>query len=177
MIRAVISTLFISSLIAQGVNISEFPAKLKEQDYSIDRIIKGHGGWTFYLDLDSRMVSSQSSKGIFYFTGGFGNDYDSFIDPIGFKVSNLDLYIFDRSENKVFRFDYSLNLINSLDLSSKFNRSNLVIDDMAVDSWGYFYLFSKNDNVIMRGNMSGICLLYTSPSPRDGLLSRMPSSA
>ena len=156
MIRAVISTLFISSLIAQGVEISEFPAKLKEQDYSIDRIIKGHGGWTFYLDLDSRIVSSQSSKGIFYFTGGFGNDYDSFIDPIGFKVSNLDLYIFDRSENKVFRFDYSLNLINSLDLSSKFNRSNLVIDDMAVDSWGYFYLFSKNNNVIMRGNMSGI---------------------
>ena len=24
---------------------------------------------------------------------------------------------------------------------------------------------------------SNICLLYTSPSPRDGLLSRMPSSA
>ena len=24
---------------------------------------------------------------------------------------------------------------------------------------------------------NGICLLYTSPSPRDGLLSRMPSSA
>ena len=24
---------------------------------------------------------------------------------------------------------------------------------------------------------SGACLLYTSPSPRDGLLSRMPSSA
>ena len=23
----------------------------------------------------------------------------------------------------------------------------------------------------------GVCLLYTSPSPRDGLLSRMPSSA
>ena len=26
-------------------------------------------------------------------------------------------------------------------------------------------------------SLSGICLLYTSPSPRDGLLSRMPSSA
>ena len=23
----------------------------------------------------------------------------------------------------------------------------------------------------------GVCLLYTSPSPRDGILSRMPSSA
>ena len=27
-----------------------------------------------------------------------------------------------------------------------------------------------------KGNLEG-CLLYTSPSPRDGLLSRMPSSA
>ena len=26
-------------------------------------------------------------------------------------------------------------------------------------------------------NENSICLLYTSPSPRDGLLSRMPSSA
>ena len=25
--------------------------------------------------------------------------------------------------------------------------------------------------------LNGTCLLYTSPSPRDGLLSRMPSSA
>ena len=27
------------------------------------------------------------------------------------------------------------------------------------------------------GTMLNVCLLYTSPSPRDGLLSRMPSSA
>ena len=26
-------------------------------------------------------------------------------------------------------------------------------------------------------DIDGLCLLYTSPSPRDGLLSRMPSSA
>ena len=31
-------------------------------------------------------------------------------------------------------------------------------------------------NVSVTG-VSGTCLLYTSPSPRDGLLSRMPSSA
>ena len=27
------------------------------------------------------------------------------------------------------------------------------------------------------GSLTYVCLLYTSPSPRDGLLSRMPSSA
>ena len=30
---------------------------------------------------------------------------------------------------------------------------------------------------IYRSALGGLCLLYTSPSPRDGLLSRMPSSA
>ena len=29
----------------------------------------------------------------------------------------------------------------------------------------------------LKKEMTKICLLYTSPSPRDGLLSRMPSSA
>ena len=39
---------------------------------------------------------------------------------------------------------------------------------------------SGDDSKAFRGNYAGIgytCLLYTSPSPRDGLLSRMPSSA
>ena len=40
----------------------------------------------------------------------------------------------------------------------------------AQDSGGaYIKTYLKDENII--------CLLYTSPSPRDGLLSRMPSSA
>ena len=35
----------------------------------------------------------------------------------------------------------------------------------------------KYDFEYIRNRGSLICLLYTSPSPRDGLLSRMPSSA
>ena len=31
--------------------------------------------------------------------------------------------------------------------------------------------------ILLRERLSRFCLLYTSPSPRDGLLSRMPSSA
>ena len=35
---------------------------------------------------------------------------------------------------------------------------------------------SKEHNIPL-ALVSAVCLLYTSPSPRDGLLSRMPSSA
>ena len=38
-------------------------------------------------------------------------------------------------------------------------------------------LTSVTVDFIMQEESSSICLLYTSPSPRDGLLSRMPSSA
>ena len=37
------------------------------------------------------------------------------------------------------------------------------------------YAVEKNGEIVLIN--SHICLLYTSPSPRDGLLSRMPSSA
>ena len=40
-----------------------------------------------------------------------------------------------------------------------------------------FGLFNKPFRKINRGQLVNSCLLYTSPSPRDGLLSRMPSSA
>ena len=41
-------------------------------------------------------------------------------------------------------------------------------------SWGATF---RNWVWVWIGNWIGTCLLYTSPSPRDGLLSRMPSSA
>ena len=65
-----------------------------------------------------------------------------------------------------------------------------MIDDCIEDN-GFRYLESKGgDKVLLllhglfgaTGNFQGIqeyfgCLLYTSPSPRDATLSRMPSSA
>ena len=41
------------------------------------------------------------------------------------------------------------------------------------------FTHDRNDGTATRVNKDGYidCLLYTSPSPRDGLLSRMPSSA
>ena len=40
-----------------------------------------------------------------------------------------------------------------------------------------YYLKAEEESIVKATTQYGVCLLYTSPSPRDGLLSRMPSSA
>ena len=63
------------------------------------------------------------------------------------------------------------NLIKSL-LDSKLIQSDEEISDFLIENQ------SKRDFSTYLKILGGIgCLLYTSPSPRDGLLSRMPSSA
>ena len=49
-----------------------------------------------------------------------------------------------------------------------------LITDVMTDGTFKFSTVGGFDERILQGK---VCLLYTSPSPRDGLLSRMPSSA
>ena len=88
-----------------------------------------------------------------------------YLDPFnGFKGAFL---IRDHHKDTLFYArDVHIGLLKSL--RSVLSRK-LYVDDIECDS------------VVMKIKVyegeSGSCLLYTSPSPRDGLLSRMPSSA
>ena len=57
-----------------------------------------------------------------------------------------------------------------------------ILKDLAITTQQYSWILSAFQFAIMLQPFCGyvmdrVCLLYTSPSPRDGLLSRMPSSA
>ena len=58
----------------------------------------------------------------------------------------------------------------SIELVGGGNMKTLKIDPSLFGS-------TEQDDVEMAEDLIVACLLYTSPSPRDGLLSRMPSSA
>ena len=56
---------------------------------------------------------------------------------------------------------------------------NILIENIKHNNIVLYSDFRNNKKVLQVEikEQSGSCLLYTSPSPRDGLLSRMPSSA
>ena len=57
--------------------------------------------------------------------------------------------------------------------------ATVVMDNPPVNALGIADTYALADLLDGYGNRADVrsCLLYTSPSPRDGLLSRMPSSA
>ena len=57
-------------------------------------------------------------------------------------------------------------------------RITLLLDEASFEEWDMFVEHRCHDFGMAESKVPGDgCLLYTSPSPRDGLLSRMPSSA
>ena len=59
--------------------------------------------------------------------------------------------------------------------SALLNVSSVALSSFLIAFW--VHLFGLMDYVMVYQFAINVCLLYTSPSPRDGLLSRMPSSA
>ena len=156
MIRAIVFFYLVSCLYGQSVQVFQFPSEFQAQEFSPDIITTGLGEWFFYLDSKSRRLAARSPAGNFLFAGGFGNDYDAFYDPVGLTVSNLDLFVCDRSEKRILRYDYKLNYTGSIGLDPYKDGSGVYIDKISTDPWGYYYLYSADDHLIRRGNVSGI---------------------
>ena len=92
-------------------------------------------------------------------SGFFGN-------PLVNKMSRVSLARILIAESN---YVEALNLIESL-----MTGSDPLVNELAGDALAGQ---KKNTLAIDQYNLARDCLLYTSPSPRDGLLSRMPSSA
>ena len=71
---------------------------------------------------------------------------------------------------KIKLFDYQEDMKERIEKALRLHRS--VMAQMPTGT-GKTYLLTA----VIASFVSNNCLLYTSPSPRDGLLSRMPSSA
>ena len=97
------------------------------------------------------------------------SDKESDLNPY-FEKFKTHQFVFENNENlfSLYLSDYGIVLLNTSSLDQA-----VEIVRRRVDETG-----TNEPNILKRGNNRIlVCLLYTSPSPRDATLSRMPSSA
>ena len=84
-------------------------------------------------------------------------------------------------KNAVYKDLLNEPVINILDATKQIDGKNIykAAQDAVEKAKGDFQskLRTLENNILQKFKRFKLCLLYTSPSPRDGLLSRMPSSA
>ena len=87
----------------------------------------------------------------------------------------LDYFLFEISKNllKVTASDLESTLSADIEIESNNDKVIAVPAKLLIDTLKTFPEQPLTFNILENNT----CLLYTSPSPRDGLLSRMPSSA
>ena len=134
------------------------------------------GGSVNVLSADFGFIGGGSANTIYspgsFIGGGVGNDIrvNTFLDTIGGGLGNA----------VGFGFKYSF--IGGGKGNNMITGYSSISADSSCDYRGNTIVGGNQNSMGTRGSLGkGVppmtCLLYTSPSPRDGLLSRMPSSA
>lgn len=80
--------------------------------------------------------------------GGFGTGETGLFDPVDMASHHLDLFILDRSESRISRFDTKLNFIQSIPLSD--DTGELFPTRMSLDSRGRINIYSPETHAIYR---------------------------
>ena len=118
------------------------------------------------VDVDPEEIDSKVASGPRKPSKGKTNTY-RLLDKGGKKAIQVQVYGMDNGK-------YELNMYKeSVDVNEEMDPT-----DHVKEKDGKFCVYNKDGEVVAEfDNKKDACLLYTSPSPRDGLLSRMPSSA
>ena len=102
--------------------------------------------------------------------------FDKNEDPVGemVNIGNISYKVVGVYKNGNISFDGSAAYIPFTTFQQVFNRANRISWMMITANEGVDILQMEQDLLL---TLKNICLLYTSPSPRDRTRSRMPSSA
>ncbi len=84
-------------------------------EFQPNRFVKVPNGLIF-LDSNRRRIGRWHSDSL-YIEGGFGSRRSGLFDPVDIVSNQLDIYILDRSESKIDRWDAQLNYIHAQPIS------------------------------------------------------------
>ena len=113
-----------------------------DDDFTPQRIAALGDDRFVLLDQNSNELVLISAGEILRRTGGFGQGGESFTEPVDLTVHNLQIWVCDRYENALKRFDYKLNFLGVDHIFSN-EYDSFLPDLITADPFGKVLVFSQ----------------------------------
>ena len=143
--------IFCGSIYSQiNININQIidlPLEITNNEFQSTNLSVSTTGY-YFLDNINRQVAFLSNDNDIVFAGGYGIDNDAFIDPIEILSSKLNVWVVDRTENKVTEFDHKLNYLRTIEFDA------IYPDFCGIDNWGNILLQSELEQIIVKSTLS-----------------------
>jgi tripartite motif-containing protein 71 len=114
-------------------------------------------GNIFVADISTNTITKLDSIGILLFNiGGFGWEESTFDEPIDIVTNTLSLYVADKNNNRIQRFDKDLNFLSQF--SGKNQNSKVEFGYptcIDISSIGDLYILDSDNNKILKFNLTG----------------------
>lgn len=136
--------IFFSLIYSQSKTI-DFPTGFKVNEFHPSKISVSNTG-IYFLDTDSRRIAFLASDNKITYSGGYGIEFDAFIDPIDILTSKLGVWIIDGTQNKLISFDSRLNYLQTIEFDE------IYPELCGVDDWGNILLYSRLTDKIYKIN-------------------------
>jgi hypothetical protein len=139
--------LFLSLLSAELTVYQEqeipFPDLFIARGFTPTDITVAPGPLLFLLDRASRQISLIPPGGKPVISGGFGRSPEAMFDPVDVAVSELEVVVVDRMENKLLRYDLRLNYLGSETIQLEDLPQPFYPEKVVADSWSNLYIYSS----------------------------------
>ncbi len=127
------------------IKIIDLPVSITNNEFRPTNFCVSATG-LYFLDSANRQVVFLSNNDDIVFAGGYGIDNDAFIDPIEILTSQLQVWIVDRTENKLIEFDHKLNYLRTIEFDQIYPTFS------GIDDWGNILLQSEQEQKILKAN-------------------------
>lgn len=136
--------------------VKSFPEAFQDHAFTPAQLAVGAAGALYFLDPESHQLALVTATRETRFTGGFGHHQEDLFTPVAVLVSDLEVWVCDRLENRLVRFDQHLNYIGATHLQMEKSAPPLQPQLAAVDPWGHFLAYSQERQAIWKGNLEGL---------------------
>jgi len=118
-------------------------------EFRSDKIITLPDGTAFHLDIRSREAAAVLPDGEIRFTGGFGNGYGHFMEPVDITSDGVSVFVCDRAGNAIIQLTRRLEVVKAFSFNQSGFSEPIFPSSVSASQNGYVAVLSEDRRLVL----------------------------